>query len=464
MKKRAGLSIFVFMLLAVAPFMADTLAVAPSKTVDAAAISEKVRIACVGDSITFGAGIKDRPNNSYPAQLQALLGNRFEVRNFGISARTLLKKGDRPYWREKIYKKALKFNPDFVIIKLGTNDIKPGNWQHKDEFAADLKALVESFQALPSKPQVLLSNPVPVQKRRWGMTEENITQGVMPRVKQVADQMGLAVVDFHEAVPAEAQYFSDGIHPNAAGAGLMAEEALKALSGKIKVNSALIPKPKLERDAYDWYKRHDAVKTLIKTQKVDLVFIGDSITHMWGGLPKSRFPVKGAATWEKMYAKRNAVNMGFGWDRIQNVLWRLAHGEFEGIKPKVVVLMIGTNNLTGTKNARKNTPEEIAEGIEAICRQIHKLSPNTRVLLQAILPRKFRANHPWRAEINEVNSIIRKLDKKGYITFIDFGDRFLNEDKSLKRELMKDPVHPGPKGFEVWAEAIEPTLKKLLGE
>jgi len=126
--------------------------------------AEPIRIACVGDSITYGAGIENRDTNSYPAQLQTLLGDTYKVGNYGVSGRTLLKMGDKPYWKHKNYKKALSFNPDIVIIKLGTNDIKPKNWKHKGEFTTDLTALVTSFQNLSSKPTVLLANPVPVQK------------------------------------------------------------------------------------------------------------------------------------------------------------------------------------------------------------------------------------------------------------------------------------------------------------
>ena len=188
-----------------------------------------IRIACVGDSITYGAGITDRETNSYPAQLQVLLGNTYKVGNFGVSARTLLKKGDKPYWNNKAYKKALSFNPNIVIIKLGTNDIKPNNWKHHAEFAGDLKALVKSFQKLSSKPTVFLATPVPVQKTRWGMTEDAIVNGVMPLVKQVADELKLSIIDFHGAVPSEAKYFKDGIHPNADGAKLMAASAAAAV-------------------------------------------------------------------------------------------------------------------------------------------------------------------------------------------------------------------------------------------
>ena len=187
------------------------------------------KIACVGDSITFGAAIKNRARNCYPAQLQDLLGLKYTVSNFGFSARTLLKNGDHPYWREKMYQNALGLEPNYVIIKLGTNDVKPKNWQHKDEFKADLEEFAESFMDLPSRPNVFLSYPVPVQQDKWGINEKSVAEGVIPFVKEVAEELNLHIVDFHKAVPAEAKYFADGVHPNAAGARIMAVAAWEAL-------------------------------------------------------------------------------------------------------------------------------------------------------------------------------------------------------------------------------------------
>ncbi len=119
---------------------------------------QKVKVACVGNSITEGAGLRV----TYPAALQELLGEAYEVQNYGLGGRTLLKKGDFPYWNEAMYTDALDWNPDVVIIKLGTNDTKPQNWQHKEYFIGNYVALVKSFQKLPSKPKVYICYPVPV--------------------------------------------------------------------------------------------------------------------------------------------------------------------------------------------------------------------------------------------------------------------------------------------------------------
>jgi lysophospholipase L1-like esterase len=179
-------------------------------------------VACVGDSITFGAGIKNRNQNSYPAQLQKLLGDDYAVKNFGFSARTLLKKGDHPYWIEKMYQNALNLKPNYVIIKLGTNDVKPKNWKYKENFKTELEEFAKSFTDLSSRPKVFLSYPVPVQQDKWGINEKSITNGVIPMVKAASDDLNIPVIDFYHAVPAEAKYYVDGVHPNATGAHLMA--------------------------------------------------------------------------------------------------------------------------------------------------------------------------------------------------------------------------------------------------
>ncbi|MDF7807745.1 GDSL-type esterase/lipase family protein [Pontiellaceae bacterium B12219] len=126
-----------------------------------------VKVACVGDSITFGAKIKDRTTNSYPAQLNELLGDQYTVKNFGNSGSTLLKNGNKPYWKQKAYTDALAFNPDIVIIKLGTNDSKPENWAHKAEYIPDYVELIETFQALESNPTIWICYPVPAYPGKW---------------------------------------------------------------------------------------------------------------------------------------------------------------------------------------------------------------------------------------------------------------------------------------------------------
>lgn len=201
----------------------------PMEPIDPGKFAEPVKVACVGDSITQGVGAK---GNAYPKQLQALLGGKWKVGNFGVSGRTLMDKGDYPYMSEKAYQKALAMLPDVVIIMLGTNDTKTQNWKFKDTFSADYTKLVASFQALESKPRVYVCRPCPVPgKGNYGITEVGVQEQI-PLIDKLAKGMGLGVIDMHAALEATPELLPDRVHPNAAGAGKMAEAAFIVLTGK----------------------------------------------------------------------------------------------------------------------------------------------------------------------------------------------------------------------------------------
>ncbi len=193
---------------------------------------ETIRVACIGDSITFGAGIKNRDNNSYPKQLGRMLGEKWKVRNFGVSGATLLKKGDKPYWTQIAFKNAIAFKPDVVIIKLGTNDIKPQNWKHKDDFLADYKEMIATFIALESQPRIWLCRPVPAFPKRWGISDKVIVNDLLPKVDQLGKELNLPVIDLYTALAEKAEFFPDKIHPNAQGAAIMTRNIFEALTGK----------------------------------------------------------------------------------------------------------------------------------------------------------------------------------------------------------------------------------------
>jgi lysophospholipase L1-like esterase len=203
----------------------------PMEPIDPGKYTETVKIACVGDSITAGAGAG---GNAYPKQLQALLGDKWKVGNFGVSGRTLMDKGDLPYMSEKAYRNALAMQADVVIIMLGTNDTKSKNWKFKDSFFADYTKLVASFQALESKPRVYVCRPCPVPgKGNYGITEAGVQEQI-PLIDKLAKDMGLGVIDMHAALEATPELLPDRVHPNAAGAGKMAEAAFSVLMGKKK--------------------------------------------------------------------------------------------------------------------------------------------------------------------------------------------------------------------------------------
>ncbi|MDF7799619.1 SGNH/GDSL hydrolase family protein [Pontiellaceae bacterium B1224] len=200
--------------------VAEAIEMALVATADA---EDPVRVACVGDSITFGARIEDRETNSYPAQLGQLLGEGYEVKNFGQNGATLLKKGNNPYWKKPPFKPSHAFNPDIVIIKLGTNDSKPENWKHKDGFVADYLALIESYRALPCHPVVIICRPVPVYPDSKKITDKIVREEVIPAIDEVAKQANVEIIDLYAPLSNRPDLFPDDIHPNAEGAGIMAE-------------------------------------------------------------------------------------------------------------------------------------------------------------------------------------------------------------------------------------------------
>lgn len=183
-----------------------------------------IKIACIGNSITQGVGVKDQYNNSYPGVLRRMLGEGYDVGNFGVSGRTMLNKGDRPYTKEKKYKDALAFLPDIVTIKLGTNDSKPRNWVYNKEFKDDLRTLINSFKELPSNPKIYLCLPVPVVgEGRWGIRDSVVFNGVIPYIKEVAKEEKLPVIDLYTPLKSCPDCFPDTVHPNEDGAKRIAE-------------------------------------------------------------------------------------------------------------------------------------------------------------------------------------------------------------------------------------------------
>jgi len=199
----------------------------------AAPQGEKIRVACVGDSITYGACVPDREKNCYPSVLGGLLGGRYDVRNFGVNGATLLKKGDLPWWTQGAFKDATAFNPNVVVIKLGSNDTKPQNWKNKADFETDYKALLAHFRSLPAKPVIWIALPVPVLKESFGISRKGVDEQQRVILKVAKDE-GCGVIDLYRAVATKDLFDQDGIHPNAAGAKRIAETVFATLRSKKK--------------------------------------------------------------------------------------------------------------------------------------------------------------------------------------------------------------------------------------
>jgi lysophospholipase L1-like esterase len=185
--------------------------------------------------------------------------------------------------------------------------------------------------------------------------------------------------------------------------------------------------------------------------QAEVIFIGDSITRGWEG--------NGKEVWAKYYAPRHALNLGIGSDHTQHVLWRLDHGNLDGLKPKVAVVLIGVNNIP----VEQNTPRQILEGVTAVVQKLREKLPETKVLLLGIFP--FREDFcAQRATALQVNQALHKLDDGKWIRFLDFGYLFIQPNGKISKDMMRDFVHLSPTGYRLWAEAMEPDLAAMLGE
>jgi lysophospholipase L1-like esterase len=209
-------------------------------------------------------------------------------------------------------------------------------------------------------------------------------------------------------------------------------------------------------------KRHESFNVISKQGEAQLVFLGDSITHGWEG--------KGKAVWAKDWAPLKAANFGIGGDRTEHVLWRLENGNFDGLKPKAIVLMIGTNNTGHQGRPQKElngavyecTAEQTAEGIKAILAQLQKKCPDAKILVLGIFPRGADKNDKFRQQNEATNAIVKGFADGQKVFFLDVGAKFLEPDGTLSKTIMPDLLHPNEKGYQIWSDAIKADVLALL--
>lgn len=219
--------------------------------------------------------------------------------------------------------------------------------------------------------------------------------------------------------------------------------------------------PALQDNPPEWWaSRHQGVLDRVAQGNIDLIMVGDSIMHIW----ERDYP----DLWAEYIGSDHVLNLGFGADQTQNVLWRLDHGHIDGISPKLAVVMIGTNN------SKRNTAEEIADGIKTICAKLRAEIPKTKILLLAIFPRgdseqrknktqNATYNAQW-AKIDKASELASVIADNKHIFYLNINEVFLDDNGILTRDVMPDLLHPNEKGYRLWGEAMQPTLKKLMGE
>lgn len=192
---------------------------------------KEVKIACVGDSLTYGMGVEDREENCYPMVLQNLLGtDSYTIGNFGVNGATLQKEGNQPYWKEKRYEQSVSFEPDIVVLMLGTNDTKEENWKGSEAFRKDYEALIEEYEKLDTKPTVILLTPPVLYQSGEMITDvrassDSIVSEEAQVILEIGNEKELSVINLYELTGNHPEWYNtDGVHPNAEGAAAIADE------------------------------------------------------------------------------------------------------------------------------------------------------------------------------------------------------------------------------------------------
>ncbi|MEJ7681754.1 MAG: GDSL-type esterase/lipase family protein [Segetibacter sp.] len=246
----------------------------------------------------------------------------------------------------------------------------------------------------------------------------------------------------------------DGVHPNDIGMMRYADAYEKTIRTILKepVGNISTTKPVTQRrepKMYEWEKRHNDILAYNKAKSPKLVLIGNSITHYWAGEPGGQ-PARGQGSWKKYFEQKNAINLGFGWDRIENILWRVYHGELDSMSPKQIVVMIGTNNIGFNSN------EEIIDGLQFLLKAIQTKQPAAHILLMAILPRR-----DMEERVAKINHQLAAMRFSGKITYADAGYLFVKKDKKIDESLFSDGLHPNEKGYEKLGEFINGHISKV---
>ncbi len=226
--------------------------------------------------------------------------------------------------------------------------------------------------------------------------------------------------------------------------------ASEALADEPRPHPALRPKP---RRAVWWYKKHERINREVRLagRKAQLNIVGDSITEGWR--------LDGKAVWPRRYARRHALNLGLGGDQTGHLLWRLGHGNLTGLSPRLAVVLIGVNNAF----SRAHSARDIAAGIGAVVRKLRSQLPRTQVLVLGVFPCGQTSKGRLRGKVTAINTLAAKLADGKRVHYLDIGERFLQKNGSISQEVMYDYLHLTERGYRIWARALEPSLRRLMG-
>lgn len=369
-------------------------------------------------------------------------------------------------------------SPKVAIVEIGTNNIDEKNYPTRHtagQLAGGIETIVKLLREKLPQTKIIVMRCFP---GCYGGPNPTSHRAILERasdiVSKLADNKTVFFCDVNHVFlnldgSINHSMMGDWLHPTPAGAKAWAqamEPLLSQLMGDqshdtdIPANTAIVPVSKLENDSYNWWDRHAEVLRMKDSINPEIVLIGNSITHFWGGEPrlknadgKPRKP-NGPNAWASVFSNHRVLNLGFGWDRIQNVLWRLDHGEVDGLHPRTIIMHLGTNNTSETANARMNSAAEIVEGIRAVCMRLRSKVPMAQIVLMKVFPREEKPDHPRRILINEINKQLEVFARENNIDLLDIGPKILAPDGTLPREIAGDFCHPTEKGYQIWADEI----------
>jgi len=442
----------------------------------AAAKAGNYDLVLIGDSITQTVGELD----GEWAPLKAVWGKHFAPRhalNLGYSGyRT-----ENILWNLQNGELDFTNSPKVAILLIGTNNTDDQHYKTvhtAEQVFAGTKAIVDLIRQRHPTTKILVLRIFPCggpgaqtsYHRKYNRSAKCVEayRRAGEMTVQLADGQHVFWLDIGHVFlrldgTINTDLMPDLIHPNAAGAEAWAqavEPTLAQLMGDKPIVDAqpasTIPVPRSD-GCYNWMGRHNAILAAKNTQP-QIVFIGDSITHHLGGVPAPTGPFdshRGGTFWETICpTERPVLNLGFGADWTQHVLWRIDHGELDGLAPRHVVLMIGANNVLNGSDA-----DSILAGVRACLIRIRAKVPEAKIILMGVLPCRNPATHPNRATVAKVNAGLKLLAQEAKCNFLDIGDKFLDAEGNIPTSLMDDAVHPTPAGYKFWSAALEPVLK-----
>ena len=419
----------------------------------------QIKVACVGNSITENSALASE--NKYPAILQTLLGDKYEVRNYGLGGRTLLKKGNRPYWNEDKYTEVLNWNPDIVIIKLGTNDGKPQNWKYRAEFEKDYIEFIDSFKSLPSKPQIFVCYPIPVLEDNFlPLSDTLLTQQMIPMIKDVAKKTKSKIIDLHTPLVGKPDFVYDKVHPNEKGTNVMARIVAKSVCPKRD-----FPKPAI--------------------RPMGIVFVGNSITEGAGlernppqvtvhYLDSLGYDVKYKNCGISGYTTENFLPGGNAFKKVVDA----AESIGRDVRPLIFSVKLGTNDsaVKGTTGAPVS-PEKYEMNMQLIIDSLHAHFPDAKIMLHHPLwysPNTHNSATYLQEGLDRLQTyrpIINKLGKKNK-AFVVVGDKkgfdvfrknYLKYHQAQKGNSGTFYLHPNNEGAiilgNLWGQVIDKAIR-----